>query len=245
MTKQQNWFQSWFNTPYYHILYKKRNYKEAERFLKNLIAYLNINKNHTILDLACGKGRHSFFLNSLGYNVTGVDLSTQSILEASKNKNERLKFMIHDMRLPLESKYDVILNMFTSFGYFDSIDDNFKVLKTVKNSLKKDGIGVIDFMNSNYVINHLVPQNNVEIDGVQFDIKRNFKDGIITKTIHVKDGNKISKYEERVRAFNQQDFFDMISKTNLNFVECFGNYNLEPYNEQSSDRLILIFKNNV
>ena len=52
--------------------------------------------------------------------------------------------MIHDMRLPLESKYDVILNMFTSFGYFDSIDDNFKVIKTIKNIFKKDGIGVID-----------------------------------------------------------------------------------------------------
>ncbi len=244
MTKDQNWFQSWFNTPYYHILYKHRNHKEAERFMKNLIAYLNINKNQTILDLACGKGRHSLFLNSLGFDVTGVDLSTQSILEASKNKNERLEFMIHDMRLPLESKFDIILNMFTSFGYFDSIDDNFKVLNTIKNSLKKDGIGVIDFMNSNYVINHLVSQNNIEIDGIQFDIRRNFKDGIITKTITVTDEDIASKYEERVRAFNQEDFLDMISKANLRFVKSFGNYNLEPYDVQTSDRLILIFKNN-
>jgi hypothetical protein len=146
------------------------------------------------------------------------------------------------MRLPLERKYDIILNMFTSFGYFDSIDDNFKVLKTINNSLNKDGIGVIDFMNSNYVINHLVPQNNVKIDDIQFDIRRDFKDGIITKTITVTDQDKTSKYEERVRAFNQQDFFDMISKANLSFVRCFGNYNLEPYDEQTSDRLILIFK---
>ncbi|MDA0316069.1 MAG: class I SAM-dependent methyltransferase [Bacteroidetes bacterium] len=245
MTKQQNWFQSWFDTPYYHILYKQRNYEEAQRFIKNLITYLNINKNHTILDLACGKGRHSFYLNSLGFDVTGVDLSTQNILEASKNKNTRLKFMIHDMRLPIESKYDVILNMFTSFGYFDSIDDNFKVLKTIKNSLNKEGFGVIDFMNSNYVINHLVPQNYVEINGLQFDIKRNFDDGIITKTITVTDGGKTSKYEERVRAFSKQDFLDMISKANLSFVDCFGNYDLEPYEEKTSDRLILIFKNNV
>ena len=151
MTKHQNWFQSWFNTKYYHILYKQRNYEEAERFLKNLITFLNINKNHTILDLACGKGRHSIFLNSLGYDVTGVDLSEQSIKKASQSSNDRLKFMIHDMRYPIESNYDVILNMFTSFGYFDSIDDNFNVLKTIKNSLNKDGIGVIDFMNSRVV----------------------------------------------------------------------------------------------
>lgn len=245
MTKHQNWFQSWFNTKYYHILYKQRNYEEAERFLKNLITFLNINKNHTILDLACGKGRHSIFLNSLGYDVTGVDLSEQSIKKASQSSNDRLKFMIHDMRYPIESNYDVILNMFTSFGYFDSIDDNFNVLKTIKNSLNKDGIGVIDFMNSNYIINHLVPQNNVEIDGIQFDIKRNFKDGIITKIITVTDGDQTTKYEERVRAFNQQDFFSMISDANLRFVKCFGSYDLDPYNAQTSERLILIFKNNV
>tara|TARA_Y100000385_G_scaffold76834_1_gene77817 strand:- start:439 stop:1176 length:738 start_codon:yes stop_codon:yes gene_type:complete len=245
MTKHQNWFQSWFNTKYYHILYKQRNYEEAERFLKNLITFLNINKNHTILDLACGKGRHSIFLNSLGYDVTGVDLSEQSIKKASQSSNDRLKFMIHDMRYPIESNYDVILNMFTSFGYFNSIDDNFNVLKTIKNSLNKDGIGVIDFMNSNYIINHLVPQNNVEIDGIQFDIKRNFKDGIITKIITVTDGDQTTKYEERVRAFNQQDFFSMISDANLRFVKCFGSYDLDPYNAQTSERLILIFKNNV
>lgn len=245
MTKHQNWFQSWFNTKYYHILYKQRNYEEAERFLKNLITFLNINKNHTILDLACGKGRHSIFLNSLGYFVTGVDLSEQSIKKASQSSNDRLKFMIHDMRYPIESNYDVILNMFTSFGYFDSIDDNFNVLKTIKNSLNKDGIGVIDFMNSNYIINHLVLQNNVEIDGIQFDIKRNFKDGIITKIITVTDGDQTTKYEERVRAFNQQDFFSMISEANLRFVKCFGSYDLDPYNAQTSERLILIFKNNV
>jgi cyclopropane fatty-acyl-phospholipid synthase-like methyltransferase len=245
MTKHQNWFQSWFNTKYYHILYKQRNYEEAERFLKNLITFLNINKNHTILDLACGKGRHSIFLNSLGYDVTGVDLSEQSIKKASQSSNDRLKFMIHDMRYPIESNYDVILNMFTSFGYFNSIDDNFNVLKTIKNSLNKDGIGVIDFMNSNYIINHLVPQNNVEIDGIQFDIKRNFKDGIITKIITVTDGDQTTKYEERVRAFNQQDFFSMISDANLRFVKCFGSYDLDPYNAQTSERLILIFKSNV
>ena len=153
--------------------------------------------------------------------------------------------MIHDMRYPIESNYDVILNMFTSFGYFNSIDDNFNVLKTIKNSLNKDGIGVIDFMNSNYIINHLVPQNNVEIDGIQFDIKRNFKDGIITKIITVTDGDQTTKYEERVRAFNQQDFFSMISDANLRFVKCFGSYDLDPYNAQTSERLILIFKSNV
>ena len=75
----QNWYASWFDTPYYHILYKDRGYDEAQAFMRALMAYLKPKDSAKILDLACGKGRHSVFLNSLGYNVTGVDLSKNSI----------------------------------------------------------------------------------------------------------------------------------------------------------------------
>ena len=80
--------------------------------------------------------------------MTGVDLSSQNILQAQKHSNPRLNFGIHDMRNPMDSKFDLILNMFTSFGYFDSDDDDKMVLSAVKNSLNKDGIAVIDFMNT-------------------------------------------------------------------------------------------------
>ena len=71
--EQQNWFASWFDTDYYHILYKDRDYDEAELFMNHLTNYLNIPEGGTILDLACGKGRHSVFLNDLGFDVTGAD----------------------------------------------------------------------------------------------------------------------------------------------------------------------------
>ena len=80
MTKDTTqWFTSWFDTPYYHTLYKDRNHSEAQVFMDNLTNYLNVPEHGEILDLACGKGRHSIYLNSLGYNVTGVDLSENSI----------------------------------------------------------------------------------------------------------------------------------------------------------------------
>mgnify|MGYP000453829180 CR=1 FL=1 len=145
MTKHQNWFQSWFDTPYYHILYKQRNNTEAENFIRKLVTYLETDKNQSILDLACGKGRHSIFLNSLGYKVKGVDLSSQSILEATKYANDRLEFEIHDMRTPLDTKYDLILNLFTSFGYFESDEENVKMLNSVEKTLKLNGTFVLDF----------------------------------------------------------------------------------------------------
>ena len=92
----KHWYSSWFDTPFYHILYKDRDDKEAQSFMDALTYYLNISQNSTILDLACGKGRHSLYLNSIGYDVTGLDLSKQSISEPNKKKMDVfvLMFMI-------------------------------------------------------------------------------------------------------------------------------------------------------
>ena len=90
MKTQKDWFVSWFDTPYYHILYKHRDDTEAQLFMKNLIKTLEFSKKQLLLDLACGKGRHSIYLNALGYNVIGADLSKNSIAHAKQFENERL-----------------------------------------------------------------------------------------------------------------------------------------------------------
>jgi SAM-dependent methyltransferase len=245
MTKEHpKWFQSWFNTSYYHILYKNRDYKEAEVFIKNLVKYLNLDKDDSMLDLACGKGRHSIYLNSLGYNVTGVDLSQNSIEHAKTYESNSLSFEVHDMRTPYETQFEVVLNLFTSFGYFENDIDNFKVIQTIKSSLKQNGIGVIDYMNSPVVIDNLVAHNTFEADGIKFELKRSFKDGFITKNIEVKDAEKSICFEEKVRAFTFEDFEKMLSNVGLHLLDCFGSYKLEPFNSKTSERLILIFMAN-
>jgi 2-polyprenyl-3-methyl-5-hydroxy-6-metoxy-1,4-benzoquinol methylase len=111
-----NWFTEWFNTPYYHILYANRNDNDAQVFMKNLVRFLNIPKQASILDLPCGKGRHAIFLNSLGYTVTGADLSKNSIDFAKQFENDTLQFYQKDMREPFTKTYNYIFNLFTSFG---------------------------------------------------------------------------------------------------------------------------------
>ena len=245
MTKEQSkWFQSWFNTSYYHILYKSRDYKEAEIFIKNIVKYLNLDKEDSILDLACGKGRHSIFLNSLGFHVTGLDLSKNSIKDAKKKQSSSLHFNVHDMRNLYSTQFEVVLNLFTSFGYFEKDSDNFKVIQTIKSSLKQKGIGVIDFMNSSHVIENLIPQNSYQADGVTFKLKRSYSDGFITKDIEVLDSGKTYQFQEKVRAYSLQDFETMLSNAGLHLLECFGNYKLEPFNSKTSKRLILIFMAN-
>ena len=88
---------NWFNSSYYHILYKNRDYNEAEHFINNLIIKLNLKKNSKILDLACGSGRHSIYLNKKGMNVKGYDNSENNIKKAKKFENSSLSFELKEI----------------------------------------------------------------------------------------------------------------------------------------------------
>src|SRR5690606_16243699 len=146
-------------------------------FTNNLTNYLNLPESGKILDLACGKGRHSVYLNSLGYDVTGVDLSPKSIAYAKQFENDTLHFEVHDMCKPYNGQFDAVFNLFTSFGYFDKEDDNLNTIKAIKADLNETGFGVIDFMNVEYVIGNLVPEDVKSIHNIDFHQKRYVKDG--------------------------------------------------------------------
>ncbi|WP_179346562.1 class I SAM-dependent methyltransferase [Winogradskyella ursingii] len=239
-TKQ--WYASWFDTPYYHILYKDRDYKEAQAFMDNLTNYLNIPEGGKILDLACGKGRHSIYLNSLGFNVTGVDLSEQSIAYAKQFETETLKFDVHDMTKPYPEKFDAVFNLFTSFGYFEDDECNLQTIKAIKTELNDFGFGVIDFMNVNSVIDNLVAEDVKIVDGISFYQKRSVQDGYIIKDINFKINDETYQFQERVKAFTLADFEALFEKAGVHLLDVFGDYKLKKYHPQNSERLILIFK---
>ncbi|MGH2667059.1 class I SAM-dependent methyltransferase [Flavobacterium sp.] len=238
----ENWFASWFDTPYYHILYKDRNDAEAHAFMDNLTHYLNLPEEAKILDLACGKGRHSIYLNQLGYDVTGADLSENSIAEASKSSNEKLHFKVHDMRIPFEEKYDAVFNLFTSFGYFECDRDNLKTLTAIKDSLTEYGFAVIDFLNADFVIKNLVPEEIKTVDGIDFHIKRYVKDHHIYKEIDFEDNGQKFCFTEKVQAITLPDFETMMEEAGIYLLDVFGDYKLRKFYKNESERLIMIFK---
>ncbi|MBE0391289.1 bifunctional 2-polyprenyl-6-hydroxyphenol methylase/3-demethylubiquinol 3-O-methyltransferase UbiG [Flavobacterium sp. PL002] len=238
----ETWFSSWFDTPYYHILYKDRNYREAQVFMDNLTHYLNLPEKAKVLDLACGKGRHSIYLNQLGFNVLGADLSENSIEQASINTNDSLHFEVHDMREPFEEKYDAIFNLFTSFGYFENDEDNLTTLKAIKESLSEYGFAVIDFMNVTQVINTLVPEETKTVDGIDFHLKRYLKEGHIYKEIDFEDQGRKFHYTEKVRALTLTDFEELMEEAGIFLLDIFGDYKLKKFHKIESERLIMIFK---
>jgi len=242
MSSTSKWYKDWFNTTYYHLLYNKRDYKEAQNFMAHLTDYLNLNKGDHILDLACGKGRHSIYLNSLGYIVTGVDLSENSIAEANKFSNNTLHFKVQDMRDAFTNKYDAILNLFTSFGYFDDDKEDIKILRNIKNGLNKNGIAVIDYLNVTKSIANIVPHEIQQRGDIKFEIKRSVSNNFINKDISFRADDTDYFFTEHVKCLDQNKFKSYLNDVGLKLIASFGDYDLNPFNEETSDRLILVFK---
>ncbi|MRT15759.1 class I SAM-dependent methyltransferase [Vitellibacter sp. q18] len=240
--EDENWYASWFNTPYYHILYKDRNHREAALFMNRLTAFLALKPKDTILDLACGRGRHAKYLYKQGFTVTGVDLSEESIRYAKQYEKPNLHFQVHDMCLPYPEKFDAVFNLFTSFGYFEKESDNLRTIKAIKAELKAGGYGVIDFLNVELAIKNLIPSEKKKVGNIVFNITKRVEDGYIVKEIRFKDNEKNYCFTERVKALRLADFLEYFSAAKVELVQTFGDYHLNPFNQDTSERLILIFK---
>ncbi|BDD05387.1 SAM-dependent methyltransferase [Aureibacter tunicatorum] len=239
---KKEWFGEWFDSPYYHILYKNRDYSEAETFINNVIHKLEMASGDKVLDIACGKGRHSIFLNKNGMNVTGIDLSVQSIEFAKQFENDKLHFANHDMRETFqESQFDFVVNLFTSFGYFSDEKDNQKAINSAIDNLKPNGKMLLDFLNPTKVINQLKKDEKKTIDGISFDIhKRVDENNFIVKTIEFNDNEIDFKFEEKVKALKQTDFITYFNNAGAKIIGTYGSYEFDKFDMDNSDRMIFI-----
>lgn len=241
------WFETWFNTPYYHILYNNRDFTEAEEFISRLISDLKVRPNSKIIDLACGKGRHSVFLNKAGFEVLGLDLSDESIRQNKSFENETLKFQVHDMRNEIypnvsSEKVDAVFNLFTSFGYFDSEEDDKKIFKSIENALLPGGLFVLDFLNEKWVQNTLVPEDEVLRQDITFKISKKIEDHFVVKDIRFNDKGKDHHYFERVKLHSLETIKAYAAEFGFESVKTYGDYKLGAYEAETSPRCINVFR---
>ena len=244
---EENWFKDWFNSRYYHQLYQHRDEQEAAKFIDKLIEYLSPEKGASMVDIACGKGRHAIHLSEKGFDVTGIDLSEASIREASQYENDRLHFFQHDMRLPFWINYfKYAFNFFTSFGYFQTDRENQNAIRSIAQSLQPGGILVMDYLNPAYVDQQMIHQEDKIIEGTQFSITRWYDDRFFYKKIIIDENNfeapKI--YTEKVSRFTLHDFEKLFQPEGLQIQQVLGDYHLSAYDAAQSPRMILIAKKN-
>ncbi len=242
---QHPWFKDWFNSPYYHQLYFNRDKTEAASFINKLIDYLKPKQGARMLDVACGKGRHSMQLAQKGFDVTGIDLSEDSIKDALLYERENLHFYQQDMRLPFWINYfDYAFNFFTSFGYFNTQRENDNAIRTISQSLKPGSTFVMDYLNVHFSEDHIFHQSEKEIEGVNFIITKWYDETHFYKKIIVEDEalEEPLIFTEKVAKFSLGEFTDMFAYQGLQIQEVYGDYNFSEYHIKKSTRLIMIAK---
>jgi SAM-dependent methyltransferase len=233
------WFKDWFGTPYYALLYGHRDEHDARQWVESIKERWDMAPGTRLLDLACGRGRHARWFAEAGIQVTGIDISEASILEA-RNTAQGARFEVHDMRqFFAHQEFDAACCLFTSLGYFDTLADDRQVFASAHAALKPGGRLVIDFMNSPLVLSGLVPQEEFVRSGVRFKVSRSIEDGIIVKRIDVQDGVLASSFEERVQALVPEQLEAMAQEAGFIVDGRTDGPVCVPFDPQRSSRFVL------
>lgn len=240
------WFKDWFASEDYLNAYSHRNQDDAGSLLKLIHANISIPENASILDSACGSGRHSELLSKFGYNLIAFDLSKTLLQIAQKNKeihNSTVNYFCSDIRnIPLNTSFDVVLNLFTSFGYFQSDEENFAIIDFASNSVKNGGYFVLDYLNPKYVERNLIKKSEQIVGSKIIIEERSIKNRRVEKEIEIVDDKFRHRYFESVQLYSFQELLIVFKDFGFRAIKEYGNYNGNLYDEDSSERMIIIFQ---
>lgn len=243
---KKDWYKDWFSSEDYLDVYKHRDEEDTDKLVNLILANVEIPSSAKILDAACGAGRHAIRFAELGYLVTGFDLSgtllTYAKLEA-RNKSLDINFIQSDIRtFRSEIKFDLITNLFTSFGYFDSDEENFLFVTNAYEFLNKNGYYILDYLNKDYLEANLVSSSEKIIDGKEIHEKRSISDDRVIKHIKVYKNNGNNEFLESVKLYSFDELEQQFNKIGFSTVKVFGDYEGSNYNREMSERCIIIFR---
>ncbi|WP_027417799.1 class I SAM-dependent methyltransferase [Aneurinibacillus terranovensis] len=234
-----NWYEKSFQEDY-TTLYQHRDELSAQREISSLLQHLPLPRSGKVLDLCCGDGRHSRALASHGYDVTGVDLSSY-LLERAKQKSKEyhISFYQYDMReIPFVNEFDILFNLFTSFGYFIEDEEHQKVAQRMARALKPSGYLVMDFLNPIFVKENLIPYSEREVEGMKIEERRKIENEFVIKEIRIIENGEERKQWERVRLYSEDQMRQILNSAGFIIHNVYGDYDFTPYSSESK-RMIL------
>ena len=240
----QDWYEKSFGEDYL-IVYKHRDFSGAYEEVRSMVSWLDLRQGAKLFDLCCGMGRHALALHNFGYDVTGMDLSERLLREArERDKHSAVRWIRGDMRnIPLDETFDAVVNLFTSFGYFADDAENEQVISEISRILRPGGKFIIDFLNPEHVVNHLVPESERRDGKTIIQEKREIKSGFVQKQIVLLDGEGKGDprvYWERVKLYQLPQFEKMTENNGLVIENVYGGYDKSEYDEKQSKRMIMV-----
>jgi len=237
------WYKDWFNSKNYLRVYSHRNQEEAERLVDLIAKILNLPANSSVLDMACGAGRHAVTFAKMGYKVTAVDLSHLLISEAKKNADQEgveLDFVLCDiLEFETNKKFDLTVNLFTSIGYFDNDEENYAVIKKAYDLLKSGGYFVLDYFNKEFLLKNLIPMTVFSENGLKIIQNRSIEGTRIVKKITIANNDSSEEFNESVRLYSFEEIINYIKKAGFTIVKQYGDYFGNNFESESSPRLII------
>ena len=242
----KEWYKDWFASKDYLAVYKHRNLEDTEKLVKLIISNIHISGDASVLDAACGAGRYSIKFSELGYSVTAFDLSS-TLLDIAKSEAEirncKINFQLADIReFFTTEKFDLVLSLFTSFGYFDSDEENFIFINNAYNMLNKNGYYVLDYLNKDYLENNLVGNTEKNIEDKKIFESREIRNNRVEKKITIVNENDSSEYLESVKLYSYSQLVDKFNSIGFKEIKVFGDYEGNEYQSKTSERCIIIFQ---
>jgi len=240
------WFKDWFASDFYLSVYSHRNDEDASKFLNKVLSFVSVPAGSKVLDAACGAGRHSVIMAQKGFDVTAFDLS-QPLLDKAIEKavelNLNIKFSREDLRyVSYNERFNLILNIFTSFGYFYNDDENFAFIRSAYNMQEEEGVFIFDYLNEKYLRGRLVPSTRKIVNGFEVLEEREIKNNRVVKKITIRKDNDSLDYEESVQLYSFNEIIERFKEIGYKAVKSFGSYECTPFIPDESDRIIIIFQ---
>jgi SAM-dependent methyltransferase len=236
------WFESWFGEDYV-ALYPHRNEAEAERAVALIAHTLGDRPVSLALDLACGSGRHARYLGRRWW-TSGVDLS-EVLLRLARKNGIPAHLVRADIRaLPYRNdSFDLVVNLFTSFGYFETDAEHETVVRDLSRVIRSGGTFVLDYLNARVVRDRLVPRDETMVNGRAVEQRREISpDGrFVVKHIDIKADDH--HFIERVRLFSKDELVSMLEQAEFRIEQSYGDYNGAALTDDSP-RVILFARRN-
>ena len=237
-----NWFQNTFDS-LYPILYAHRTIESAEAETLFSIRQTDLQQGQHVLDLCCGGGRHMAHLAKVSDHVAGLDYSPQLLAIARDSLGPDIPLIRGDMRhLPFRERFDVIMNYFTSFGYFQDQEENQQVVHNMMDALKPGGRFFIDYMNKDWAIANIEYETHRTVEGFRVHERRWIESNgsrINKATIIKRGGDEIKHVGESVQLYTEDEFTNMLEKGGAEIESLFGDYTEAPVSPENP-RMIVV-----